>query len=310
MICQHNTCRTLGAEVVSPLCIRVLNANLLHFIASKASMHAVLRHSIAILTALVLSLCALPLAAQTSQPEALQALRAAVDSEMRADHTDKSIWTYRDHDNVPEKNATYTTIETRHGSLRRMIELDGKPLSPSAAQAETDRIDHYVHDPSALARTRKNGAHDDAQASELLTMLPDAFIWTMVSQSPEWVTLSFRPNPSFDPPNIEARIMSMMAGQVLIARDGNRIQTLKGQLTENVNIGFGLVRMYKGGTFDIERRQVGGGHWQITETHVHIGGHALFFKTIGTQEDEVKTDWKPSPDNTLEEAAHTLDAQP
>jgi predicted metalloprotease with PDZ domain len=66
--------------------------------------------------------------------------------------------------------------------------------------------------------------------------------------------------------------------------------------------------MYKGGTFDIERRQVGSGHWQITETHVHIGGHALFFKSIGTQEDEVKTDWKPSPDETLIEAARTLGA--
>ena len=32
--------------------------------------------------------------------------------------------------------------------------------------------------------------------------------------------------------------------------------------------------------------------WQITETHVHIGGHALLFKTIGEQEDEVKTEFR------------------
>jgi hypothetical protein len=282
----------------------------MHCNASKAIMSVVRRPATLALIPIFLGLGALPLAAQSSQPEALQAIRAAVASEIQADRTDKSIWTYRDHDAVPGRNATYTTIETRQGTLRRMTELDGQPVSPDVAQAEAQRIDRYVHDPSEQARARRNGAHDDAQARELLTMLPDAFIWTIASQSPEFLTLSFRPNPSFDPPDIEARIMGMMAGQVLIARDGNRIRTLKGQLTENVNIGFGLVRMYKGGTFDIERRLVGGGHWQITETYVHIGGHALFFKSIGTQEDEVKTEWKPSPANTLEEAAHTLDARP
>jgi hypothetical protein len=67
--------------------------------------------------------------------------------------------------------------------------------------------------------------------------------------------------------------------------------------------------MFKGGTFDIERRQVGGGHWQIAEVHNHISGHALFFKSISIQEDEVKTDWRPSTAETYEAAAHVLNAQ-
>jgi hypothetical protein len=274
-------------------------------------MPAVRQHSVAVIAALLLSLRALPLAAQSSQPEALQAVRAAVDAETLANHTDRSIWTYQDHDNALAKAATYTTIETRQGTLRRMIELDGQPLSPEAAQAETQRIDHYVHDPSAQARARKNNAHDDAQAAEMLNMLPTAFLWSVVSETPDLITLSFKPNPSFGPPNMEAHVMGMMAGQMVIARDGNRIRTLRGQLTNNILIGFGVfARLTKGGTFDVERRKVGGDHWQITETHVHIGGRALLFKTIGQQEDEVKTDWKPSPDSTLEEAAHTLAAQP
>jgi hypothetical protein len=229
---------------------------------------------------------------------------------MEADHTDLSIWTYRDHDDVPGTDGTYRTIETRQGTLRRMIELNGRPLSPSATEAETQRIDSYVHDPSAQAKARKNGAHDDAQAAEMLKMLPEAFIWSTVSETPEFTTLSFRPNPNFDPPDMQARVMGAMRGEMVIARNGNRIRTLRGQLSYNILIGFGiLAKLYKGGTFDVERRLVGDGHWQITETHVHIGGHALLLKTIGQQEDEVKTDWKPSGDSTLEEAARTLDAQ-
>lgn len=251
----------------------------------------------------------LPVAAQSSQPEALQAVRAAVKAEMQADQADQSIWTYHDHDVVPGKDALYITVETRQGTLRRLIDLNGKPLSPEAVQAETERIDHYVHDSAAQAKGRKNDAHDNAQAAEMLKMLPEAFLWSKVSETPEFITLSYRPNPLFNPPNMQARVMSVMAGEMVIVRDGNRIRTLRGKLTTDVLIGYGfLAKMYQGGSFDVERRDVGGGHWQITRTNVHIGGHALLFKNIGQQEDEVKTDWKPSPDETLLGAEKTLDA--
>ena len=268
------------------------------------------RYSIAFLSILLLSVHPSRLLAQGSQPAALEAVRAAVQSELEANRTDHTIWTYRDHDITPEQDGTYLTIETRQGTLRRLIELHGQPLSPAAAAAETQRIESYVHDPSAQAKARKNSAHDDAQATQLLKMLPDAFLWSIISETPDFITLSFRPDPAFSPPDMEARVMGAMAGQMVIARNGNRIRTLRGTLSYNILIGFGLLaKMYKGGTFDVERRLVGENHWQITETHVHIGGHALLFHDIGQQEDEVKTDWKPSTDDTLEEAARTLNAQ-
>ena len=267
--------------------------------------------SAAVLTLTVLSVCATPLVvAQRSPSDTLQAVRAAVSAEMLANQTDRSIWTYRDHDATPGQDATYLTIETRQGTLRRIIELNGQSLSPKAVQAETERINNYIHDADAQAKQHRNDAHDDAQAAEMLRMLPEAFIWSIVSETPELITFRFQPNSDFDPPNMQARVMGEMTGEMVVARDGNRIRTLRGHLTSNVLIGFGiLAKLYKGGTFDVERRQVGGGHWQITETHVHIGGHALLFKNIGQQEDDVKTDWKPSTDETLEEAARTLDAE-
>jgi hypothetical protein len=47
--------------------------------------------------------------------------------------------------------------------------------------------------------------------------------------------------------------------------------------------------------------------WQITETHVHIQGHALLFKSISEQEDDVKTKFQPLPDGvSFQEAEKTL----
>ncbi len=249
--------------------------------------------------------------AQTSSHLALDVVRSAVAAEVQASHTDHSIWTYWDHDVTPNQDTLYFTIETPQGALRRMIRLNGQPLTPKQQQAETKRIADFVHSPSEQTKAQKNSAHDDAQAAQLLAILPDAFLWTIVSQSPQEITLSFQPNPQFDPPDMEMRVMSAMAGEMIVVRDGNRIRSLRGRLTHNILIGYGLLaKLYAGGTFDVERRVVGKDRWQITQTHVHIGGHALLFKTIGQQEDEVKTGWKPSTAQTLEQAARALNTPP
>jgi len=264
----------------------------------------------AVLMPVAMLLFASVLRAQTSQPEALAALRAAVGSEMQASDTDKSNWMYRDEDDSPGHKATYNAIETPQGELRRLLAINGQPLAPSKDQEEVQRIQHFIHDNYEQSRARRSSSHDDAQAAELLKMLPDAFLWNIAGQNTEEITLDFRPNPAFVPPDTQSRVLGAMAGQLVIARNGNRIRTLRGRLTKEIVFGLAIFgKLDAGGTFDVERRLVGGGHWQITETHVHIGGRALFFKSIGTQQDEVKTDWKPSTDATLVAAAHTLGVQ-
>jgi hypothetical protein len=247
---------------------------------------------------------------QGSDPSALQVLRQAVDVELEANRTDKSTWVYRDSNITPEKNAVYTSIETPQGTLRRLIELNGHPLTPQAVESETRRIQNYVNDPSAQAKARRASEHDGAQAEELLKMLPNAFLWTKGGENGDLLTLNFRPNPDFNPPDMQSRVMGIMAGQMIVSKDSHRIRTLRGTLTQDVLIGFGILgKLNRGGTFDVERRIVGDGRWQITETHVHIGGHALLFHTIGQQEDDVRTDWKPSTAHTLQEAQQQLNAQ-
>ena len=244
---------------------------------------------------------------QGSQPSALDEVQMAVNAELDANNTDKSIWIYRESNITPEKNVVYTSIETPQGTLRRLIEQNGHALSPQAAAAETHRIKNYLNDPSAQAKARHAAEHDGAQAEELLKMLPIAFIWTRGEESGDLLTLNFRPNPDFDPPDMQSRVLGIMAGQLIVSKDGHRIHTLRGKLTQDVLIGFGILgRLDRGGTFDVERRVVGDGRWQITETHVHIGGHALIFHTIGQQEDDVKTEWKPSTAQTLQEAEQQL----
>ena len=166
----------------------------------------------------------------------------------------------------------------------------------------------YVNNPEEQARRKKAGAQDDAQARELLGMLPTAFVWEITATTPQEISLKFRPDTSFHPPDMQSRVLGVMAGELVIAREGDRIVSLRGTLTDDVKIGFGLFgKINKGGTFDVERRKIAADHWQIAETHVHIGGHALLFKSIGQDEDEVKDQWKPSTAPNLQVAEEQLD---
>jgi hypothetical protein len=197
-----------------------------------------------------------------------------------------------------------------HAKLLLQAAVQSELASDADTQRqETQHIMDFVRDPSAQAKERKSVAHDDEQAAQLLRMLPDAFIWTLKSETAEYATLTYRPNDDFRPPSMEARVMGTMAGEMVIAKADNRIRTLRGALSDDVRFGFGIFgKLRRGGTFDIERREIAPHIWQITESRVHIGGRALLFKNIGQQEDEIKSDWKPSTAKTLEEAAKQLGA--
>ena len=244
---------------------------------------------------------------EASDAGALAAVKLAVAAELRAEKTDTTAWQYHDHDAQPGKDARYEVIETPKGDLRRMLELNGKPLTGSAEAKELERLRAFVGDTEEQARRAKMANTDGAQAREFLAMLPNAFVWSPVSETPQTVTLKFRPNPGFVPPDAQSRVLGVMAGEMVIAREANRIASLRGTLTDDVKFGLGLFgKIDKGGTFNVERREIAPGKWQITESHIHIGGHALLFKTIGQQEDEAKTDWHLSTAPDLQTALQQI----
>jgi hypothetical protein len=241
--------------------------------------------------------------AQDAKP-AKEIVQAAMQAELSADKNDHTRWRYRD----AKKDGTDTVsivVETDDGSVNRVIMKNGQPLTEAEARAEDERVQRFIHDPEKLAKQKRDGAQDGKNAEELLHMLPEAFTWRLVSEDAQRFTLHFEPNPSFNPPDMQGRVLGTMAGTLVVNKSQHRIETISGKLTQDVTIGWGLFgRLHEGGTFRVERREVAPGLWQIVETHVHIEGKALFFKTIGEQQDEVQTEFTQVPaGTTLEQAA-------
>ncbi|HEY2470576.1 MAG TPA: hypothetical protein VGI45_22470 [Terracidiphilus sp.] len=231
----------------------------------------------------ILIVSALTLRAQSPR----DLVRQAVQTELVASGNDHSHWLYFEIDQQPSKTVKQWVAQATSVTLSRVIARNGQQLSEPEQRQE---ISAFINDPHAQNKQRKSGEHDDEQAAELTKMLPDAFIWTKVGEHGSNIQMHFRPNPQFHPPDLEARVFAAMEGDMAIDRDQHRIVSLKGRLIHDVKIGYGLLgNLEAGGTFDVERRELSPKVWQITETHVHIQGHALIFKTISEQEDDMKS---------------------
>lgn len=251
-------------------------------------------------------------AQQGQDPKAQALVKTSVATELAADKADQTRWRYRSAVRRPEGSFVYVVVETDQGSVKKKIEENGKPLDANALNEEMKKVDSFVHDPAQQAKQRKDSKQDDERAEKMMLMLPDAFLWSIKSDLPAATTLAFTPNPNYSAPSMEARVFAAMAGEIVVTKPGNRMQSLRGHLIHDVKFGYGLLgKMEQGGTFNIERRQIAPTVWQITESHVHFNGHVLFFKTISEQEDEVKTEFKQTPPaTTLEQAANYLRPEP
>lgn len=240
--------------------------------------------------------------------DARQLVQHAVRAEMAADAADHSVWMYYEIDRKPSNGVVQWAAETRMGELDRVLRMDGHTLTLAQQEA---KMNSFIHSPSAQARQRQSGEHDDKQASQMLTMLPNAFLWTKIGQHDQMIYLHFQPNPNFTPPTWESRVFAAMEGDMVVDEAGYRIVSLKGKLIRQVKFAWGLLgELEPGGTFDVERRQLAPGIWEITQTHVHIQGHALIFKSISEQEDDVKSRFEQLPQNiTFQQAEEKLLAQ-
>jgi hypothetical protein len=213
-------------------------------------------------------------------------VRQAVRTELDASRNDHSHWLYFEIDRQPSKTVKRWVAEANSASVNRVVELNGRAVSESEQRQE---MGAFINDSHAQAKQRKSGQHDDEQAAELLKILPDAFLWTRTGEKGNDILFHFKPDPQFRPRSLEARVFAAMEGDMAIDREQHRIASLKGRLINDVKIGYGVLGQLKaGGTFDVERRELSPHVWQITETHVHIQGHALIFKMISEEEDDVK----------------------
>jgi hypothetical protein len=221
------------------------------------------------------------------------------------DHTN---WMYRLEKEQYGKKQVEEIIETKEGSLSRLLSIDGQPLTAKQQEEEDQRVRELMTSRSAKRKLQRALDTETLQGRLLFKMLPDAFVFSYAGGDGNLVKLSFKPNPNFRPPSLEARVFHDMEGEMWVDCKQERLAAFNGHLTQDVKFGLGLLgHLDKGGHFEVRQAEVVPGHWDMTTMSLEMTGKALLFKNIGVQKMENRRGFqRVSDDLTLSQAVDIL----
>lgn len=219
-------------------------------------------------------------------------------------------------------NVTQQIIETPQGDVALLIAVNGIPISAAGRAAERNRLAALDAHPEIQAHRQKREQADAARVDSLLRMLPDAFLYTYkdtvacnVSTPPaipvpgppqpagqpapldsQCFHLAFEPNPHWDPPSLEAKILRGMAGDIWIQSGDDRLYKLSARLIDDVDFGWGIVgRLDKGGTIEFEQTRIAEHDWELTRMKLNLTGKALMVKPLSYRINEELSHFAPAP---------------
>lgn len=219
---------------------------------------------------------------------------------------------------------TQEIMESSQGDVARLVALNGAPLTPANRRAEASRLHALAANPALQQHRFRREQADQARVDKLLRLLPDAFLYRYVGSDPCHVAaipeisipavpappasppppadlcyhLAFTPNPRWNPPDLESRILQGMAGDVWIDSNGDRLHRLNAHIVADVDFGWGIVgRFNQGGTISLEQDRLSGNDWELTRMKLNLTGKVFLVKTIHIHLDETMGDFQPVPRN-------------
>jgi len=238
-------------------------------------------------------------------------VRAVVANELKAQGGSYGRWMYRVDKEEQNKQKAKEVVQTGQGSLELLVAIEGRPLNAKEQQDERERIGNLVRNSAEQQRLKQTKRKDTEQCEAFFKMLPDALTFIYAGRDGDLIRLSYRPNPSFQPPSREARVFHEMEGEMWVHETQRRLVRIHGQLIADVKFAGGLLgHLEKGGYFNVEQRELSPGQWDLTFMEVDMKGKALFFKTVAVKEKEYRSNFQTVPDGlTLAEAADILAKQ-
>src|SRR5271157_1219337 len=244
----------------------------------------------------------LGLAQQKPDMDPQELVRRAAKNEIKANDIHQ-YFIYRNRVESKNRSVTREELETPQGGLSSTIAINGQPLTPEQRAKDNQKLAKFANDPDARRKQQESSREEDKRDALMLTSLPDAFLYTYAGtergpNGNDIVRLTFKPNPNFNPPNHETRVYQGMAGDVLIDQKAMRIARIDGTLFKDVDFGWGILgKLYKGGKFFIEQRDVGGGRWETVRETLEFHGKILMIKPLTIWSTETATDFRPVPSN-------------
>lgn len=244
--------------------------------------------------AALLALCALAPARAIAKEELpdTELVKRALAAELTAAQDTQHPMRYRLRKASPRLITTKEIVETKDGAVARLVAINDQPLSRADDIKEQTRLNDLLFDPGKQ-RHRKQAEQDDLnRVLKVMRALPSAFLYQYAgpgaSQAGRFEKFSFKPNPAFNPPDLETQALTQMAGELWIDPEQGRVTRLQGSLQQDVDFGWGILgRLNKGGWIVLEQAEVAHGQWRLVHFQMAMTGRLVFrSKSFDTTEDQ------------------------
>lgn len=234
------------------------------------------------------------------QAQALVERALATESHAAQDFQTNHPMRYRLHKSSPRLTTTKEIAETKDGDVARLIAVNDQPLDAAGELQEQARLDELLSNPSLQQHRKQSEENDTERALKVLRVLPTAFLYQYAGggagPSGPVEKFTFRPNPQFNPPDIETGVLTAMAGEIWVDPAQERVVRLAGSLQQDKELALGLVALDKGGWVEIEQADVGGHQWRIVHLKLLMNTRVLF-KSKSSNSDQVYSQFAPLPAN-------------
>jgi hypothetical protein len=251
------------------------------------------------LTAVVsLSLPACLFAQKQATPSAREIVEQMVRTETAAYKTRAKFLYMRKERSAHTKGHLWeeVVVETPDGRMRRLLSVDGKPLSADEKKAEEERITYLVNHPDQFRREEQGRKDDETRLGVLMAELPRLYVFDAEGTENGCLRIGFHPNPVFQEETYQDRVLHATSGFLFIRLPDARLCAMNAHLDHKVEFGFGLLgKISEKSKFSMARSEVVPGEWKTTQADIHIDGSLLLLKSYSRDEQSTHYGFKTVP---------------
>ncbi len=203
----------------------------------------------------------------------------------------------------PVESETYQLSFYKGNRIRRLIEKNGKPLSPKdQEEADKDAGKRVEEIEKELAKkearsqsgppseeSRRISTAEVLRASRLLNPRRERF------RGRDVIVFDFEPNPDFDYKNAKSmlKFFGKTAGVMWIDEKDKQVARLEAYLADSFNIGGGvLAKLKKGASFTLEQERLNDEIWLPSLADINLSVRVLLVKGIDVNQEIRSYDYR------------------
>jgi hypothetical protein len=258
-----------------------------------------MRSRVLLLFASFLTLAALPVRGQQSPPTPADAAHPAdplvfdrvISGQKQADAA-LDLYERTERVEIRKTSAESTHPEIKNtrvipsgtGMFKIAVATDGQPADEALYRASLEKLAHALDLVASGDRSQREGLEKYAKRkkdrNDLIDATRNAFLYTFVSHETRGERMlskySMLPNPAFKATSRITSIFAKVHGFVWIDDDSGQLARVEGEVTEDINIGLFLAKVYKGSHFMQENYEMVPGLWLPSFSQYDFDGRKFF----------------------------------